>query len=247
MSLPPLSEEPRRINPWTLWVPIIMIALGIVVLYNNHIYTSLEAKKLKSVQSDGSATERGAERPAFMGRLERDIVLTERNGQTVHLADLRGKIMIASWVFTRCPRGCAGVIAKLKKLHAELTNNPNIQFLSFTLDPDDTPNMMQKFASGIDIKDSDHWWFLNGPKDEVRKYMTTSFKFRGVQDLPLADRLTPDDKYIHDLRVAVVDHEGHVRGLYDIMNADPEFQTYWDKQIRTDLSYLLEEQKKSLP
>jgi hypothetical protein len=77
--------------------------------------------------------------------------------------------------------------------------------------------------------------------------MTTSFKFRGVQDLPLADRLTPDDKYIHDLRVAVVDHEGHVRGLYDIMNADPEFQTYWDKQIRTDLSYLLEEQKKSLP
>jgi len=224
-----------------------MIALGIVVFYNYLIYTSLEAKKLKSLQSDGSATERSAERPAFMGRLERDIVLTERNGQTVHLADLRGKIMIASWVFTRCPRGCAGVIAKLKKLHAELTNNPNIQFLSFTLDPDDTPDMMQKFASGIDIKDSDHWWFLNGPKDEVRKYMTTSFKFRGVQDLPLADRLTPDDKYIHDLRVAVVDHEGHVRGLYDIMNADPEFQTYWDKQIRTDLSYLLEEQKKSLP
>ena len=125
-----------------------------------------------------------------------------------------------------------------------LGNNPNIQFLSFSLDPDDTPDMMKQFASGIDIKDSDHWWFLNGPKDEVRKYMTTSFQFRPVQDLPVADRLTPDDKYIHDLRVAVVDHEGHVRGLYDIMNADPEFQTYWDKQIRTDLNYLLEEQKK---
>lgn len=244
MSIPPPSEEPRRINPWTLWVPIIVIALGIVVFYNYLIYTSIEARKTKQTQSDGSATERGSERPAFMGRLERDIVLTERSGKTVHLADMRGKILLASWVFTRCPRGCAGVIAKLKKLHAELGNNPNIQFLSFTLDPDDTPEMMKKFAAGLDIKESDHWWFLNGPRDEVRKYMTSSFQFRPVQDLPEADRLSPDDKYIHDLRVAVVDHEGHVRGLYDIMNADPEFQTYWDKQLHSDLDYLLEEQKK---
>lgn len=244
MSDPTPPAEAPKINPWTLWVPIIMIALGIVVFYNYLIYTSLEAKKTKSTNADGTATERGSERPAFMGRLERDLELTERSGKTVHLADLRGKILLASWVFTRCPRGCAGVIAKLKKLHQELGNNPNVQFISFTLDPDDTPEMMQKFAGGIDIKDTDHWWFLNGQKDDVRKYMTLSFKFRPVQDLPEADRLTPDDKYIHDLRVSVVDHQGHVRGLYDIMNADPEYQAYWDKQIRLDVQYLLEEQKK---
>jgi cytochrome oxidase Cu insertion factor (SCO1/SenC/PrrC family) len=244
MSLQEPPSETPKINPWTLWVPIILIALGVVVFYNYLIYTSLESEKSKGKLGELAPQ---TERPAYLGRLEKDLVLTERSGQTVHLAELRGKILLASWVFTRCPRGCAGVVAKLKKLYSELGGNPDIQFLSFTLDPDDTPAMMKAFASGIDIKDSDHWWFLNGPKDDVRKYLTLSFKFRPVQDLPVADRLTPDDKYIHDLRVCLVDHQGHIRGLYDVMNADPEYQEYWDKKIRQDLKFLLEEKQKSPP
>ncbi|MDZ4289427.1 MAG: hypothetical protein U0984_15795, partial [Prosthecobacter sp.] len=69
------------------------------------------------------------------------------------------------------------------------------------------------------------------------------FKFRPVQDLPLADRLSPDDKYIHDLRVALVDHKGHVRGLHDVMNADPEFRKFWDARLRMDLNYLIKDKK----
>lgn len=242
MSTNEPPPEAPRINPWTLWVPIIFIVLGVVVFYNYLIYTSLEAEKSKGKMGELAPQ---AERPSYLGRLEKDLELTERSGKTVHLAELRGKILLASWVFTRCPRGCAGVVAKLKKLHNELGGNPDIQFLSFTLDPDDTPEMMKNFASGIDIKDTDHWWFLNGPKDDVRKYLTNSFKFRPVQDLPEADRLTPDDKYIHDLRVCLVDHQGHIRGLYDVMNADPEYQAYWDQKIRQDLKFLLEEKQKS--
>jgi hypothetical protein len=74
--------------------------------------------------------------------------------------------------------------------------------------------------------------------------MTFSLKFRPVQDLPESERLTPDDKYIHDLRVAIVDHRGHLRGLYDVMNADAETQKFYDKMLRDDLRYFLEEQKK---
>ncbi len=244
---PPPAEDERRINPWTLWIPIIFILLGIVVFYNYLIYNSLEEKKAQAAREGLQSGNPGAttDRPAYMGRLEKDLELTERTGKTVHLADLRGKILIASWVFTRCPRGCAGVIAKLKKLHSELGNNPNIQFVSFTLDPEDTPAMMKAFASGLDIKETDNWWFLNGDKDDVRKYMTFSFKFRPVQDVPVADRLSPDDKYIHDLRVALVDHQGHVRGLHDVMNSDPVYSEYWDGRLRADLKYLLEEQKKA--
>ena len=235
----PLPEK-RPINPWTLWIPIIMIAMGVVVLYNYLIFNSMQKQEDKITLSDGTVIRR----PPFMGRLEKDMEFTERNGQKVHLADIKGKIIIASWVFTRCPRGCAGVIAKLKKLYDEFGGNPGIQFVSFTLDPEDTPDMMQKFARGIDIKDTDRWWFLNGDKDVVRNFMTFSLKFRPVQDLPEADRLTPDDKYIHDLRVSIVDHKGHVRGLYDVMNGDADTQKFYDDLIRTELRYFLEEQKK---
>jgi protein SCO1 len=225
---PTAAEPPRPFNPWAIWIPIIIIVLSVVVLYNILMFQ----KKPDF-----------ADRPPYIGRLERDLTLTERSGKTVQLSELKGKIIIASWVFTRCPRGCAGVIAKLKLLHKELGNDPGVQFVSFTLDPDDTPEMMQKFANGLNITADDHWWFVNGPKDEVRKYMTSAFQFRPVQDLAEADRWSPDDKYIHDLRVAMVDHKGHVRGLYDIMNADGEFQKFWDAKLRKDLNFLMKEQK----
>jgi protein SCO1 len=146
-------------------------------------------------------------------------------------------------VFTRCPRGCAGVLGKLKQLHKEIGNHPDVQFISFTLDPEDTPEMMKKFADGLSIAETDNWWFVNGDKDAVRAYMEKHFQFRPVKDMPMEERLSPDDKYIHDLRVAIADHQGHIRGLYDIMNADPEFQKFWDDKLRKDLAYLMRDKK----
>ncbi len=228
-----MKESPpkAKLSPWTIWVPVIIAVLGLVVFYNYLIYRS-------RIDND-------VNRPAILGRLEKDLELTERSGKTVHLADLKGKVLVISWVFTRCPRGCAAVIAKLKKLQAEFANEPGLQFVSFTLDADDTPAMMKKFADGLGIKEDANWWFVNGEKDAVRKFMTSQAQFRPVQDMPEADRLSPDDKYIHDLRVAVIDHLGHVRSLADILNPDPEFAKFWDEKLRKDLHYLLNEQKKT--
>ena len=228
-----MNEPPAKapLHPLSIWAPIIIAVLGIVVFYNYLIYRS-------RIDND-------VNRPAILGRLEKDLELTERSGKKVHLEELKGKVLVISWVFTRCPRGCAAVIAKLKKLHEEYASEPNVHFISFTLDADDTPEMMKKFASGLGIKDDANWWFVNGEKDAVRKFMTSQVQFRPVQDMPEKDRLSPEDKYIHDLRVAVIDHLGHVRGLEDILNPDPEFAKFWDEKLRKDLRYLLNEQKKS--
>lgn len=227
---PDPSAKSSSLNPWVIWIPIIIAVLGVVVFYNY----------LLAMQQQAASEEK--DRPAILGRLERDMELTERSGKKVHLDDLRGKIILASWVYTRCPRGCAGVIAKLKQLQEQYRDHPDIHFLSFTLDPADTPEMMQGFARGIGIKDTDAWWFVNGDEKEVRAYLTQYLKFRPVQDIAEKDRLSPDDKYMHDLRVALVDHKGHLRGtLYDLMNADSEFQKYFDAQIRKDLDFLIKE------
>ncbi len=227
-----MNESPAKpkLSPWSIWVPVIIAAFGIVVFYNYLVYRERIDK---------------IDRPPVLGRLEKDLELTERSGKTVHLADLKGKVLVISWVFTRCPRGCAAVIAKLTKLQKEFADEPNLHFLSFTLDAEDTPEMMKKFATSLGIADDANWWFLNGEKNAVRKFMTSQAQFRPVQDMPAADRLSPDDKYIHDLRVAVIDHLGHVRGLADILNPDPEFAKFWDEKLRKDLRYLLSEQNKS--
>jgi protein SCO1/2 len=228
-----MNEPPAKtpLHPLSIWAPIIIAVLGIVVFYNYLVYRS-------RIDND-------VNRPPILGRLEKDLELTERSGKKVHLEELKGKVLVISWVFTRCPRGCAAVIAKLKKLHGEFGNEPGLHFLSFTLDAEDTPEMMKKFATTLGIADDANWWFLNGEKEAVRKFMTSQAQFRPVQDMPEKDRLSPDDKYIHDLRVAVIDHLGHVRGLADILNPDPEFAKFWDEKLRKDLRYLLNEQKKT--
>ena len=77
--------------------------------------------------------------------------------------------------------------------------------------------------------------------------MVRQLRFRPVQTMPEADRLTPDDKFIHDLRVCLVDNEGNVRRLADVMNADPEYADFWDAQLRKDIDYLLAEKDKTEP
>jgi cytochrome oxidase Cu insertion factor (SCO1/SenC/PrrC family) len=225
MDQPNSAPSPKRVSPLAIWIPIIMIMLGGVVFYNYLVTQSLKQPKEK-------------DRPPYLGRLEKDLILTERSGKTVQLSQLKGKFIVAGYVYTRCPRGCAVVVSKMKKLYEEFGQDPRVQFLSFTVDPDDTPEILSDFATRFGIK-GDNWWFVNGPKAEVRNYLTFQFKFAGVKEIPEAERMSPDDKYMHDMKVAIVDDKGHLRGHYDIANMDPEYETFWAAKVRKDLKYIL--------
>lgn len=230
-DLPP--PQKLRIQPWTVWIPIIIIALGLVVFYNYLLYT------------EGQLEEEKKDRPPYMHKAEDDLILTERNGEQVRMSELKGKILLVSWVYTRCPRGCAGVVTKLKALQEEYAKQSDVHFVSFTLDPEDTPEVMTAFAEGAGISEEDPWWFVNGDMPKIQDFMVRQLRFRPVQEMPEADRLTPNDKYMHDLRVCLVDDQGNVRRLADVMNADPEYAAYWDEQLRKDLDYILAEKAKA--
>lgn len=206
-----------------------MIALGVVVFYNYLVHVQR--------QREGEAKDR----PPFLHRAESDLILIERDGREVRLDELRGKVILASWVFTRCPRGCPGVIAKMKQIAEEYKDRIDLHCIAFALDPEDTPEMMAGFAERLGIEKKDPWWFVNGDPKQVQRFMERQLKFRPVQIMPEEDRLTPDDKFMHDLRVAVIDHRGNVRRLADLVNVDPEVATFWDVQIRKDLDYILKE------
>ncbi|WP_166442847.1 SCO family protein [Phragmitibacter flavus] len=201
--------------------------LGLVVFWNYMM--KLQADKLTP-------------RLPMLSRLEKNFTFTESNGQQVELKELQGKVILACWVFTRCPRGCPGVVAEMKKLQDEFGDSADIHFLTASVDPDDKPEDLRKFTENFKLS-TKNWWFVTGPKDDLRVYMTKYFGFQDVQDVPEADRLTPDDKFLHDMKVALVDHNGHVRGLYDISSPDPEFAGFFREKIRIDIKTLLEDQK----
>ena len=221
----------RRIHPWSIWIPIIIIVLGVVVLYNYLVMQTMQREK---------------DRPAYFTRLEHNLDgLTERSGKKVQLDDLRGKVILMAYVYTSCPRGCSMIVEEMKHVYDEFApTHPGFQVVSFTIDPDDTPENMKKFADSRGIT-KDNWWFVNGPKNEVRTFLSYEVKFYDVKEIPEKDRFSPADKYEHDMRVALIDHEGHVRGMYNIINPDLEFQKLDREKLRKHLAYLLAEQEKA--
>src|SRR5437867_913183 len=76
-----------------------------------------------------------------------DFALTERSGETVHRADLLGKVWVAAFGFTRCTGPCPQVSGTMARLQAELAGQPDVRLVSFSVDPDhDTPEVLREYA-----------------------------------------------------------------------------------------------------
>ena len=220
----PSSE--RQINPWSIWIPIIIMVCGVVILYNYLMIQSMRKDK---------------DRPPFITQLKDDLELTERSGKAVKLSDLRGKVILAAHFYSTCPSGCSMIIDEMKGLYDQFAAKyPQLQFISFAIDPGDTPERMKEAAEGYGVT-GENWWFVNGDQARIRTYLNLKMKFYKLEEKPEAQRTSPVDKYNHDMRVALVDADGHLRGMYEVLNPDPEFRKIAQTKLRKDLEYVLNE------
>ena len=141
--------------------------------------------------------------------------LTDRSGKTIANDDLKGKVWIASFVFTRCTGPCPSVSATVAKLQTELdlANRDDLRFVTFTVDPDrDGLKELAKYADNFRAH-PDRWLFLTGGEREVHALMTNGFK------LGITRSTTPStvegQEFDHSTMIAVVDQQGVARGYFD--------------------------------
>ena len=147
-----------------------------------------------------------------------DFALTERSGRTITRADLDGKVWIASFVFTRCTGPCPQVSATVARIQKELQNEPDVQLVTFTVDPEhDTPDELKEYAKHFNA-DPERWWFLSGPEEEIHRLSEKSFLL-GAQRNTGKD-VTPGTAVAHSTKLAVVDRRGHIRGYFDGRQVD---------------------------
>lgn len=176
----------------------------------------------------------GAVRPGFKA--------TERSGIEVGWDDLKGKVVVGAYVFTRCPHGCIGVAAQMLKLRTEFGSRPDFQLVSVAVWPklDDAPTL-KAFADGIGVRPQDPWWFLTGDRNALWAFMTDSLGLAPTREVPEADRLSPEDVVEHDLRAALVDKQGRVRGHYAVMHPYREVADRDWERLQKDIHLLLAE------
>ena len=139
--------------------------------------------------------------------------LTERDGRTVTDADLRGKVWVASFVFTRCMGPCPAVTGTVRGLQDDLSDLPDVRFVTFTVDPArDDAGELKKYAEKYRA-DPGRWLFLTGDEKTLHTLMRDRFKLAvGRKEGP---EVKPGDEFDHSTRLSVIDKHGIIRASFD--------------------------------
>ena len=102
--------------------------------------------------------------------------LDSARGPRVGLADLRGKVLALTFIFTTCSDTCPVLTAKMADIARSLGSDfgPRVAFVAISVDPlNDTPARLRDYATAFGA-DGPGWYFLTGapgPIDEVvRRY-----------------------------------------------------------------------------
>jgi protein SCO1 len=141
-----------------------------------------------------------------------EFTLTERDGRVIGLEQLHGKIWIADFIYTSCTDTCPLQTAMMAKLQEEFAANPDIQLVSFTVDPErDTPRALTLYADKYQA-DAKRWYFLTGERDRIFRLVLDGFHL-AVAAMP--NNTDPSGLIPHSPRFVLVDKEARIRGYYD--------------------------------
>lgn len=155
-----------------------------------------------------------------------DFALTNRDGRTVHRADLAGEPWLADFVFTRCAASCPMMTLRMARLSRDLPADLPLRLVSFTVDPDyDTPEVLERYAKSFKAPES--WLFLTGGREEMHRLSKEGFKL--AVD---ASGGSEEEPILHSTRFVLVDGEGKIRGYYEAFDEESM------KKLRRDLEGL---------
>ena len=146
--------------------------------------------------------------------LASDFTLTTHEGKRLSLHDLRGKIVVVTFIYTSCADICPLLTAKLVGLGPGLGADlgSRVAFVGITVDPErDTAPVLKRYAAEHGARVA--WAFLTGTRAEIgevaRRY--------GVYY-----RKTPRGDVDHTFLTSLVDQNGILRVQYLGVRFDPE-------------------------
>lgn len=97
--------------------------------------------------------------------------LTAQDERRVSLADLRGKVVVLTFIYTTCVDTCPLLTAKLAALQARLGADfvQRVFFVAITVDPErDTPAVLKGYGTAHGAR-FDGWAFMTGSPAEIRE------------------------------------------------------------------------------
>ena len=166
-----------------LWLSLFLLFVSIIIKWNSH--TSIKP-------------------PPILGEIPEFHFINSVNDQPFGLEQLRGKINVIDFIFTRCNGPCPIMSKKLSRLYHEFSDNNLVQFISISIDPkNDSSEVLQRYAKEYGVNDT-RWYFLRGEMSDIIEFSKTGLKL-AADGLPT----------MHSTSFVLIDDNLRIRGYYD--------------------------------
>ena len=209
-----MSDLPARpgIRP-VVWVIVFAVAAALI----GGAYLSLKNTR---PAEPSAPLEKFAMVPNFQ--------FTDQTGSPFGSENLKGKIWVSNFIFTRCKGPCPLISTRMADLNTKLNKiRDGVELVSFTVDPEyDTPAVLANYGELLGANPA-NWKFLTGPTTAINDFVV-----KGLLQ-PLSKE--PDGTPAHSQRFVLVDGEGWIRGFQN--GDDPEVV----QKLMVDIGELLRE------
>ena len=140
--------------------------------------------------------------------------LTAQDERRVSLADLRGKVVVLTFIYTTCADTCPLLTGKMASLQGRLGADfgPRVFFVSITVDPErDTPAVLKGYGIAHGAR-FDGWAFMTGTPAEIREV---------AKRYGIFSKKTARGDVDHTFLTSVIDARGVLRVQYLGVRFDP--------------------------
>lgn len=155
---------------------------------------------------------------------------SDQHNQVISEQTLKGKIHVASFVFTHCVRICPRIVRNLQPVATSFASDSNVVFLSFSVMPwvDDVHRLKQYTHAQNIIQPN--WHFLTGERRKI--YDLARRSYFAEEKLGFNKDST---EFLHTEHLLLVDKDLRIRGIY---NGTLALET---EQLQKDIQTLLAE------
>ena len=135
--------------------------------------------------------------------------LIDQDGDSVSLADVKGKVVLSDFFFTTCGSICPKMSTQLIRVQEKYKDEDRLMLLSHSVTPEtDSVPVLKAYAEEYGVYHK-RWRLLTGDRKQIYRLARNSY----FADVDKGDG-GPDD-FVHTENFVLVDPQGRIRGFYD--------------------------------
>jgi protein SCO1/2 len=207
------------------------IAAEVVTANNGNDYW-LEGVRITDESGRKTARPAVAAHRREVGDRVPDLLLFNQDGKTFRFSDFRGKALLVTFIYTRCPvpTFCPRLSSEFAKIHGDLARTPDdfakTHLVTISFDPKyDTPSVLRKY--GLAYLDNEpagfsHWDFASTNPGDLRK-IAGAFGLEYFEE---------DNQISHTMDIVLISPEGRIVKYWSTEWTTPELEDALRQQAK---------------